>query len=128
MVSHQWLLFLTQTFADTLLNVFLAIAVDNLANAQELTKVEGVGECFSGTVTTYPWQIRTGVGGGGAGTGSQLLPGMHCAKRRRPSPHSQKQTVPHQTNSTAKRVGRGKAVRSLQETDGKLNQKAVYRE
>lgn len=24
---------------DTLLNVFLAIAVDNLANAQELTKV-----------------------------------------------------------------------------------------
>lgn len=27
--------------ADTLLNVFLAIAVDNLANAQELTKVCG---------------------------------------------------------------------------------------
>lgn len=25
---------------DTLLNVFLAIAVDNLANAQELTKVK----------------------------------------------------------------------------------------
>lgn len=25
---------------DTLLNVFLAIAVDNLANAQELTKVQ----------------------------------------------------------------------------------------
>lgn len=25
--------------SDTLLNVFLAIAVDNLANAQELTKV-----------------------------------------------------------------------------------------
>lgn len=30
---------------DTLLNVFLAIAVDNLANAQELTKVRtGVGD------------------------------------------------------------------------------------
>lgn len=28
---------------DTLLNVFLAIAVDNLANAQELTKVRN---CF----------------------------------------------------------------------------------
>lgn len=28
---------------DTLLNVFLAIAVDNLANAQELTKVRGLG-------------------------------------------------------------------------------------
>lgn len=26
--------------SDTLLNVFLAIAVDNLANAQELTKVQ----------------------------------------------------------------------------------------
>lgn len=30
---------LTPASADTLLNVFLAIAVDNLANAQELTKV-----------------------------------------------------------------------------------------
>lgn len=28
-------------YSDTLLNVFLAIAVDNLANAQELTKVGG---------------------------------------------------------------------------------------
>lgn len=28
------------TYKDTLLNVFLAIAVDNLANAQELTKDE----------------------------------------------------------------------------------------
>lgn len=32
-------LFLTAFMTDTLLNVFLAIAVDNLANAQELTKV-----------------------------------------------------------------------------------------
>ena len=39
------MLSLTPAFADTLLNVFLAIAVDNLANAQELTKVELVGEC-----------------------------------------------------------------------------------
>lgn len=30
---------LTDITTDTLLNVFLAIAVDNLANAQELTKV-----------------------------------------------------------------------------------------
>lgn len=29
----------TTVWPDTLLNVFLAIAVDNLANAQELTKV-----------------------------------------------------------------------------------------
>lgn len=33
--------FLSWTQPDTLLNVFLAIAVDNLANAQELTKVGG---------------------------------------------------------------------------------------
>ena len=32
-------MFLNQRPTDTLLNVFLAIAVDNLANAQELTKV-----------------------------------------------------------------------------------------
>lgn len=32
-------LLLTAFMTDTLLNVFLAIAVDNLANAQELTKV-----------------------------------------------------------------------------------------
>lgn len=31
--------FLSWSQPDTLLNVFLAIAVDNLANAQELTKV-----------------------------------------------------------------------------------------
>lgn len=32
---------------DTLLNVFLAIAVDNLANAQELTKVSSLGSSSS---------------------------------------------------------------------------------
>ena len=58
------MLSLTPTFADTLLNVFLAIAVDNLANAQELTKVELVGECCCGKVTTCSWQIRTVPGGG----------------------------------------------------------------
>lgn len=79
-VSHQWLLFLTQTFADTLLNVFLAIAVDNLANAQELTKVEAVGECFSGKVTTYPWQIRTGVGVGARERGHNFSRG--CTVQR----------------------------------------------
>lgn len=54
---------------DTLLNVFLAIAVDNLANAQELTKVEGTG-------TTCSWQIMTAGGWWGVGAGSGLLVGM----------------------------------------------------
>lgn len=53
------ILSLTPVSTDTLLNVFLAIAVDNLANAQELTKVQLVGECFSGKVTSYSGQIRT---------------------------------------------------------------------
>lgn len=40
-VKHKYcLLFLNPVLSDTLLNVFLAIAVDNLANAQELTKVK----------------------------------------------------------------------------------------
>lgn len=39
---HQYLS-LTLRTTDTLLNVFLAIAVDNLANAQELTKVQTIG-------------------------------------------------------------------------------------
>lgn len=90
------LLSLTPAFADTLLNVFLAIAVDNLANAQELTKVELVGGCFRGKVTTCSWQIRTipgsgggegGVGGGeGQGSGPELLPWMHCSREKAPSP------------------------------------------
>lgn len=37
---------LTAFMTDTLLNVFLAIAVDNLANAQELTKVCSVFTCL----------------------------------------------------------------------------------
>lgn len=36
----SYLLILTADWTDTLLNVFLAIAVDNLANAQELTAAE----------------------------------------------------------------------------------------
>ncbi len=36
---HQYFSLISAT-TDTLLNVFLAIAVDNLANAQELTKVQ----------------------------------------------------------------------------------------
>lgn len=40
-IKHKsCLLFLNPVLSDTLLNVFLAIAVDNLANAQELTKVK----------------------------------------------------------------------------------------
>lgn len=38
--TQSCLLFLNPVLSDTLLNVFLAIAVDNLANAQELTKVK----------------------------------------------------------------------------------------
>ena len=38
--SHRRSSSLTSATTDTLLNVFLAIAVDNLANAQELTKVQ----------------------------------------------------------------------------------------
>lgn len=50
--------------------MFLAIAVDNLANAQELTKVEDI-------VTTCSWQIMTAGGGGMWGrTESELLLGM----------------------------------------------------
>lgn len=54
------LLFLTRA-SDTLLNVFLAIAVDNLANAQELTKVEPQGA--PGTVNHLC--TRAGQPGGG---------------------------------------------------------------
>lgn len=79
---------LTLTSADTLLNVFLAIAVDNLANAQELTKVQLVGGCFSGKVNhlfvanqDHAWHL-------GTGTGSELLPWMHCAREKAPPPHS----------------------------------------
>lgn len=61
---------LTPAPADTLLNVFLAIAVDNLANAQELTKVELVGEHFSLWQSYHPlvadqdWAGRGGCGQG----------------------------------------------------------------
>lgn len=40
---------LTSAMTDTLLNVFLAIAVDNLANAQELTKVRAPTAGFGAT-------------------------------------------------------------------------------
>uniref|UniRef100_A0A5F8GDA6 Voltage-dependent P/Q-type calcium channel subunit alpha n=1 Tax=Monodelphis domestica TaxID=13616 RepID=A0A5F8GDA6_MONDO len=62
MVSSIYFIVLTLFGNYTLLNVFLAIAVDNLANAQELTKVEAVGKCFSGKVTTCSCLIRTGHG------------------------------------------------------------------
>lgn len=41
---------------DTLLNVFLAIAVDNLANAQELTAAEQEQEQKDEQVRTQLWQ------------------------------------------------------------------------
>lgn len=46
-------LFLTDFMTDTLLNVFLAIAVDNLANAQELTKVCLCRSFVKKTVSLY---------------------------------------------------------------------------
>lgn len=58
------MLSLTRAFADTLLNVFLAIAVDNLANAQELTKVEWPGDGSCGKGMSCPWQISTEPGAG----------------------------------------------------------------
>lgn len=76
------LLSLTLVPADTLLNVFLAIAVDNLANAQELTKVPLVGECFSGKVATRAWQIRTVLGMWGRGQGQSFCPGCTVPGRR----------------------------------------------
>ncbi|RMB93772.1 hypothetical protein DUI87_29764 [Hirundo rustica rustica] len=52
-------------FLHTLLNVFLAIAVDNLANAQELTKVGGPGGL---------WRVR------GGGLGSLGVPGSQAGR------------------------------------------------
>jgi len=70
MVFSIYFIVLTLFGNYTLLNVFLAIAVDNLANAQELTKVELVGEPFS------LWQSyhllladQDWAGGGGWGKG-----------------------------------------------------------
>uniref|UniRef100_A0A8D0QKI3 Voltage-dependent N-type calcium channel subunit alpha-1B n=1 Tax=Sus scrofa TaxID=9823 RepID=A0A8D0QKI3_PIG len=57
MFSSFYFIVLTLFGNYTLLNVFLAIAVDNLANAQELTKVCGVG--------TPPASQVCGSGGGG---------------------------------------------------------------
>uniref|UniRef100_A0A4X2M1G8 Voltage-dependent P/Q-type calcium channel subunit alpha-1A n=1 Tax=Vombatus ursinus TaxID=29139 RepID=A0A4X2M1G8_VOMUR len=64
MVFSIYFIVLTLFGNYTLLNVFLAIAVDNLANAQELTKVEAVGECFSGKQKNQKssksvWEQRT---------------------------------------------------------------------
>lgn len=93
-------------FTDTLLNVFLAIAVDNLANAQELTKVELVGRCFSSTVTTCSWQIRTmSSGEGKQGWGQSFYPGCTVPRKRHVLPR--KQTVPIQEDSTGKEMGGG---------------------
>ena len=46
-------LILTLKQIDTLLNVFLAIAVDNLANAQELTKDEEEEQAAEEEVKKY---------------------------------------------------------------------------
>ena len=53
-------LFFLNLFSDTLLNVFLAIAVDNLANAQELTAAEeeqeGVRQEVSFRIIQFSYQ------------------------------------------------------------------------
>lgn len=46
--------FLSCSRPDTLLNVFLAIAVDNLANAQELTKVRRWGRVQARSLSMGP--------------------------------------------------------------------------
>ena len=46
---------LTRVNPDTLLNVFLAIAVDNLANAQELTAAEEEQEQKEEQVSQLRW-------------------------------------------------------------------------
>ena len=51
-------LFLTDFMTDTLLNVFLAIAVDNLANAQELTKVCLWRRFGKKTKSLYPQTLK----------------------------------------------------------------------
>lgn len=76
------LLSLTLLPADTLLNVFLAIAVDNLANAQELTKVRLAGECFSGKVAARAWQMGTVLGVWERGRGQSFCPGCTVPGRR----------------------------------------------
>lgn len=48
---------LTSATTDTLLNVFLAIAVDNLANAQELTKVQNSIRAGKNTSCLFFWYI-----------------------------------------------------------------------
>lgn len=94
------MLSLTPAFADTLLNVFLAIAVDNLANAQELTKVELVGECYSAKLPpahgrSGPRQAGGGLGwGGGEELGSQPLSWGHCAREKGTSSPTPKTACP----------------------------------
>lgn len=118
---------LTPAPADTLLNVFLAIAVDNLANAQELTKVGLVGERFS-LWHSYHLLVadQDRAGCGGWGQGQSFCPGCTGPGRRHPLPL--KQTVPDQADSTAEEVGGGKAAGLPQETDGRLHQVPIYRE
>ena len=110
---------LTLPSSDTLLNVFLAIAVDNLANAQELTKVQLVGECFPGKVTTCLWQIRTVLG---MRDGNRVRAfALATPRQGEGASPPVKQTVPSQVDSRAEEVGEGKAP-GQQETDGKLHQ------
>lgn len=88
---HVAMLSLTPAFADTLLNVFLAIAVDNLANAQELTKVELVGECCCAKLPpahgrSGPCQPGGRVGWGDRSWGQSLCPGFTVPGRKAPPP------------------------------------------
>lgn len=109
---HVAMLSLTPAFADTLLNVFLAIAVDNLANAQELTKVELVGECCCAKLPpahgrSGPCQAGGGVGWRRGAGAHSLCPGGTAPGRKAPPPPPPKQTVPDQVASTAKEGGGG---------------------
>ena len=110
------MLSLTPAPADTLLNVFLAIAVDNLANAQELTKVGLVGECFSLRQSYHlpvADQDQAGCGGWGQGLDAPGPGGGSSSPRNRLSLTT--------ADSTAEEVGGGEAAGLPHETDARLH-------
>jgi hypothetical protein len=100
--SLRQLFSLTPVSTDTLLNVFLAIAVDNLANAQELTKVGGAGGRLPDQVACHD---RSGWWDTGTGLRHLAWPDAPCTSHLSvPQSH----TDPEQTSSMAERgEGRG---------------------
>uniref|UniRef100_A0A8C4VCU0 Voltage-dependent R-type calcium channel subunit alpha n=1 Tax=Falco tinnunculus TaxID=100819 RepID=A0A8C4VCU0_FALTI len=91
MWSSIYFIVLTLFGNYTLLNVFLAIAVDNLANAQELTKVcMFLPACSLRMAFPSPWdsQIKSRVGASPGGQlGGRSLTVPHCRRERRRRHH-----------------------------------------